>query len=127
VEDYGKVAATFVDTQTHRAWRIAPHPAARELATMYAPQAQNRWEAMLQGYQVMPLDELLVAAPVVLRVSVESLVSRAGARAICTACGEEIVNERELLVGGRVLCRTCAEGGYYTPAPAQVAAGLAPP
>jgi formylmethanofuran dehydrogenase subunit E len=68
---------------------------------------------MLQGYQVMPLAELLVATPVVLQVSVESLVSHAGARATCAACGEEIVNQREVLVAGRPLCRSCAGGGYY--------------
>jgi formylmethanofuran dehydrogenase subunit E len=83
---------------------------------------------MLQGYQVMPTAELLQATPVVLRVSVASLVSRAGARAVCVECGEEIVNERELHVEGRVLCRTCAEGGYYapSPAPAHAAAHLKP-
>lgn len=113
VEDYGKVAATFVDTQEGRAWRIAPHPDARCLAARYAPAAANRWEAMLQGYQVMPLAELLVTTPVALQVSVESLVSHAGARAACAECGEEIVNERELLVAGRILCRSCAGGGYY--------------
>src|SRR5688572_20541649 len=30
--DYGKVAATFVDTQTDRAVRIWPHPTARQQA-----------------------------------------------------------------------------------------------
>jgi formylmethanofuran dehydrogenase subunit E len=115
VEDYGKVAATFVDTATDRAWRIAPHPEARSRAALYAPQATNRWEAMLQGYQVMPVNELLVAAPVVLRVAPEVLISRVGARAVCAECGEEIVNEREVVVAGRVLCRSCAEDGYYQP------------
>ncbi len=125
VEDYGKVAATFIDTEDGRAWRIAPHPAARGLAARYAPAAANCWEAMLQGYQVMPLAELLVATPVVLQVSVESLVSHAGARALCAECGEEIVNERELLVDGRVLCRSCAGGGYYWAAVVDMGAAAA--
>lgn len=115
VEDYGKVAATFVDTHTGDAWRIAPHPLARTRAAAYAPDARNRWQGMLLGYQVMPVDELLVAQPVVLRVSLDSLISSAGARAVCAECGEEIVNERELLVAGRVLCRGCALGGYCRP------------
>jgi formylmethanofuran dehydrogenase subunit E len=126
VEDYGKVAATFVDTATGRAFRIAPHPEARTRAHAYAPGAASRWEAMLHGYQVMPTAELLVAAPVVLTVSVASLVSHAGARALCEACGEEIVNERELHVGGRVLCRSCAGGGYYAVATAFPTAASTP-
>src|SRR5436190_15054933 len=39
VEDYGKVAATFVDTQTQRALRIVPRGDARLLARAYAPEA----------------------------------------------------------------------------------------
>jgi len=109
VEDYGKVAATFVDTDEGRAWRIAPHPAARVLA----PGAANRWEAMLLGYQAMPTTELLVATPVVLRTPVQTLVSRAGVRATCAVCGEEIINERDVLVGGRTFCRGCAQDAYY--------------
>ena len=114
VEDYGKAAATFVDTDDGRAWRIAPHPAARRRAPAYAPGAANRWEAMLLGYQAMPAAELLVATLVVLRVPVETLVSRAGVRATCEACGEEIINEREVMVDGRIFCRGCAGGGYYS-------------
>ena len=54
VEDYGKSAVTFVDTHTDRAVRISPRPEGRELAGRYAPEAGNRWEAMLFGYQRMP-------------------------------------------------------------------------
>lgn len=113
VEDFGKVAATFVDTDDGRAWRIAPHPAVRSVAPAYAPAAANRWEAMLLAYQTMPTTELLVATPVVLRVPVQTLVSRAGVRATCEICGEEIINEREVIVEGQVRCRGCAHGSYY--------------
>src|SRR5690349_12395748 len=64
VEDYGKVAATFVDTQTGISWRFAPHPAVRSQAALYAEGATNRWQAMLIGYQQMPVEELLVAQKV---------------------------------------------------------------
>ena len=115
VEDYGKVAATFVDTQTNTAIRIAPHPKSRQAAHSYAPDAANRWEAMLYGYQRMPADELLVAQPVQLVQTVEAIVSHAGRRVVCDHCGEEIVNEREVTVQGAILCRTCAGQGYYRP------------
>lgn len=113
VEDYGKVAATFVDTQTGEAWRIAPNADARRHAAMYAPEATNRWQAMLLGYQRMPSDELLVAQRVQLVAPIGDIVSRAGQRALCARCGEEIINAREMMVDGEVLCRACAGGGYY--------------
>jgi len=113
VEDYGKVAATFVDTQTGNAFRIAPHPACRERARIYAPGARNRWAAMLLGYQAMPVEELLVAQPVQLVQSIAAIVSHAGRRVNCACCGEEILNEREVTVDGAILCRACAGTGYY--------------
>jgi len=45
------------------------------------------------------------------------IISRAGVRVNCEQCGEEIINERELILNGRVLCRACGWGGYYSPAP----------
>jgi formylmethanofuran dehydrogenase subunit E len=113
VEDYGKVAATFVDTQTHRALRIVPRGDARQSAHTYAPEACNRWEAMLLGYQAMPWEELFLVQPVQLSIPLEKLVSHAGCKVQCEACHEEIINEREVFVAGRVLCRSCAGEGYY--------------
>ena len=113
VEDYGKVAATFVDTQTEQAIRIAPSSAARQLAADYAPEAHNRWQVMLLGYQRMPLADLFVWRPVALTLPVAAIISRAGHRAACDQCGEEILNERGVVSGGLTLCHHCASGGYY--------------
>src|SRR5690349_17443166 len=106
--DHGKVAATFVDTHTGEAVRIHPSPTARTRALHYAPLAEDRWRAYLEGYQVMPDRELLVAEPVRLDIPVAQLISGPDYRAQCDACGEEIINEREVVAGGRVLCRWCA-------------------
>jgi formylmethanofuran dehydrogenase subunit E len=115
VEDYGKVAATFVDTASSNAIRIAPHPQSRQRAHDYAPEAQGRWEAMLYGYQRMPVAELLVAQRVQLVRSVAEIVSHADRRVTCDLCCEEIVNGREVRLTGLVLCRACAGEAYYWP------------
>jgi formylmethanofuran dehydrogenase subunit E len=57
--DYGKAAATFVDTQTGASIRIWPHPESRSRAGHYVTDAESRWHTMLQAYQVMPAEELL--------------------------------------------------------------------
>jgi formylmethanofuran dehydrogenase subunit E len=113
VLDFGKVAATFVDTRSDPALRIDPHPSARERAHSFAPEAKNRWEGYLLGYQRMPIEELLVFQPVGLSQPVNQLLSRPSARAICQVCGEEIINERERMHEGTVLCRPCAGERYY--------------
>ena len=116
VEDYGKVAATFVDTQTAQAIRLAPRSEARLTARTYAPEARNRWEAQLLGYQRMPIDDLFTIQAVQLTTPIEAIVSRAGLKAVCDTCGEEIINGRETLYAGKVWCQACLAGGYYTTA-----------
>ncbi|MSP12972.1 MAG: formylmethanofuran dehydrogenase [Chloroflexi bacterium] len=111
--DYGKAAATFVDIRTGRAIRIWPDPRSRILAPTYAPQAHSRWRAYLDAYQIMPVTELLCVQPVILTAPLERIISRAGVRVACAACGEEIINEREITLAGQILCRSCAGGRYY--------------
>ena len=113
IEDYGKIAATFVDVETERTLRIAPQPDLRHRAFSYADGESRHYFAQLQAYQSMPDDELLNIQPVTLTTPIQEIVSRAGVRVNCDACGEEIINEREVLLHGRILCRACGWGGYY--------------
>ena len=113
IEDYGKVAATFVDTRDGRAMRVAPRPTARGQAVEQAPEAANHWEAMLLGYQRLADDELLSVQAVSLTTPVGELISHAGHRVSCAVCGEEIINEREVMRGGEILCQACAGPAYY--------------
>ena len=114
IEDYGKVAATFVDTLVQQAVRIAPRTQSRQRAYDYASEAHGKWEAQLLGYQRMPAQELLAAQAVQLKLPIEHIISRAGVRATCASCGEEIMNEREVVRGGRVLCKSCSGSSYYS-------------
>ncbi len=112
--DYGKAAATFVDRDSEKAIRISPHPQARTCAMQYAPDAPDPWQAQLAAYQVMPDHELLRAQSVQLTIDMAAIVSRPGLRVRCACCGEEIMNEREVLRGGETLCRACAgQDRYY--------------
>ena len=115
VMDYGKSAATFVDTQTDRAIRITPTRESRAVARVYAPDAPDRWHAQLAAYQVMPANELFAAQAVTLTVSLKQIISQHGHRVVCERCGEDIINEREVRVDGEVLCYPCALGRYYQP------------
>ncbi len=111
--DYGKSAATFVDTLTDRAVRVAPTRESRERAAHYAPDAPDRWHAQLEAYQIMPTEELLQTREVELTVSLKALISQHGRRVVCAECSEDIINEREVRRDGRNLCRACADEAYY--------------
>jgi formylmethanofuran dehydrogenase subunit E len=113
IMDFGKIAATFVDKLTGRAFRIHPHPEARVMWRTYAPEQPDRWHGYLEAYKIMPDEELLIVQQVVLSVSLEEIISRPRANALCTRCGEEINNDREVFVAGETLCKACAGEAYY--------------
>ncbi len=100
-------------TELGRAARVAPRLDVRQCAYDYAPGEGRRYYAQLQGYQKMPDDELLSIENISLTISVDDLVSRPGMRVNCEHCGEEVINEREVIQDGRILCQTCAGYAYY--------------
>jgi len=120
IEDYGKIAATFVDCQQGKAVRVAPVLDVRERAAAYAPGEPRHYFAQLSAYQVLPDAELLSIQEVFLNVPVAELVSRPGVRASCDLCGEEIINGREIARDELTLCQACARGAYYQAAPFEI-------
>jgi len=53
VEDYGKVAATFVETKTGRTVRVAPRLDIHERAGAFAYEESRHYFAQMQAYQPM--------------------------------------------------------------------------
>ena len=113
VEDYGKTAATFVDTHTGRAVRVAPALDIRQKAYAYASDEPRHYFAQMQAYKIIPDDEMFSITEVQLTTPIEAIISRAGICVNCDVCGEEIINEREIHHEGLTLCRACVHGGYY--------------
>ncbi len=113
VEDYGKVAATFVSVTTSQAVRVAPRLDVRTRACSFLPEEPRHYFAQLKAYQSMRDEEMLTIEEVILLTPVDQLMSRPGIRVNCSQCGEEIINGREVICDGNVLCRTCYGYGYY--------------
>lgn len=113
VEDYGKAAATFVNTKTNVSIRIIPALDVRERAHFYVPDEKRHYFAQLQAYQIMPDDELMTVSEVTLNSPIHEIISYSGARVNCEHCGEEIINERQVMIEGKPYCRVCSVGGYY--------------
>jgi formylmethanofuran dehydrogenase subunit E len=113
VQDLGKVAAVFANIATGQAVRLSPCPDVRLRALLYAPEVKKKYYAQLKGYQLMPDEELFCFQEVELEPSINAVVSKAGARARCDRCGEEIINARQVVAGKEILCQACAGRGYY--------------
>lgn len=115
--DYGKVAAVFIDTETGDSFRLAPALDVRQVAETYG-EGRGRWQRQLTGYQCMPIELLFTMQWVSIKDSIEAIVSRPKIRTACCVCGEEIINERETIIDGRIFCTACAGGAYYESASA---------
>jgi formylmethanofuran dehydrogenase subunit E len=112
--DYGKVAATFFNTETQEAVRVVALEESRALADARYPEIESKKERQFRAYREATDEELFKVE----RVSVEygewDAPGRPRSRVICARCGEGVNDGREIKTDdGLVLCRPCATGGYY--------------
>ncbi|MBT9537894.1 MAG: formylmethanofuran dehydrogenase [Nitrospirae bacterium] len=111
--DYGKMAATFVNLKTGRAVRVVAKEESREKAKKYFPEIADKYKAQLEAYKVMSDKELFEVMNVRVSIKPEDMPGRPLKRVSCDICGEYVQDMREIHKSGKVLCRPCAEGGYY--------------
>jgi formylmethanofuran dehydrogenase subunit E len=111
--DYGKVAATFVDVETGRAVRVAAREDARAKAKAMFPAMSDASQAQLEAYKLMENDDLFELRAVRVKLKPEDMPGRPRSRVTCAQCGEGVNDGRELRLGDRVLCRSCAGEPYY--------------
>jgi len=107
--DYGKMAVTFLNTETRQAVRVLAKDDARDLVPLYVQDAANSRDAQKQAYRIMPDQALFSVKPVALEVSAQELPGYRGKRVQCAECGEGINFNREVELGGRTLCIPCSE------------------
>jgi formylmethanofuran dehydrogenase subunit E len=110
--DHGKMAATFVNTETHHAVRVLAKDDARALVQLYAPDAPNPREAQKRAYRIMAEEALFAIQPVKIQIPEQEMPGYRGARARCDECGEGINFHREVRIDGRILCIPCARGAF---------------
>ena len=111
--DYGKMAATFVNLQTGRSVRILAREDSRELAKEYAPEISDVYAAQCEAYKIMSDEQLFEVTYVEVLLRPEDMPGRPLRRIRCDSCGEQVQDMREIYRNGKVLCKPCADGGYY--------------
>jgi formylmethanofuran dehydrogenase subunit E len=113
--DFGKVAATFCDLQEGRAVRVVAKESSKQRAKEMYPEIGDKNAQQMKAYREMPESELFDIAWVRVRLGPEDMPGYKAARVICAECGEGVNFKREVMQGGKVLCRACAGERYYEP------------
>lgn len=112
--DYGKVAATFLNTERVEAVRIVALDEARALADERYPQIESKKERQMRAYREASDEELFGISRVSVKYDQCDAPGHTRSRVGCGTCGEGINDGREVIApDGRKLCRPCAIGGYY--------------
>ena len=111
--DNGIMAATFVNLESGKAFRIVSTESARDLAPQYAPNIADPRRQQLEAYKIMPDEVLFTVEPVIVEVPVHDMPGPSRFKTRCSRCGQVVRDKKEVLAGDKILCRPCAYGSYY--------------
>ena len=111
--DYGIMAATFVNLETGKAFRIISTEESRDLAEAYATEIADKHTRQLTAYKRMPDSVLFRVQQVEINVPEEDLPGPTHFKAICTQCGQVVRDRREVFEDGRLLCKPCTDKVYF--------------
>ena len=114
--DWGKVAATFLDTETGKAIRVAARESSKALARSLHPEVQDKNQQQMMAYRELSDDQMFQTQWVRVPLPPEEFPGYKGERIVCESCGEGINFRREVRRDGKILCRGCAGESYFEPA-----------
>jgi formylmethanofuran dehydrogenase subunit E len=111
--DYGIMAATFVNLETKKAYRIVSTEESRDLAPLYAPQVHDKRSQQLEAYHVMPDSVMFRVQEVEVDLTQYDLPGPTRRKVACARCGQVVRDHKEVFRDGVALCRPCAGGAYF--------------
>ena len=114
--DYGIMAATFVNLETGKAFRVVSTEEARSLANAYAPEIPEKYPQQLEAYKRMPDSVLFRVQQVSVEIKDCDLPGPTRYKVSCSRCGQVVRDQREIVQDGAILCKPCAQDSYFTDA-----------
>ncbi len=112
--DYGIMAATFINIETDKAFRVLSTEDSRSLTDVYAPEIEDKSTQQLNGYKRMPDSVLFRVQRVRVALSDCDLPGPSHRKTICSRCGQVIRDGREIIIEGQKLCKPCTDGCYFS-------------
>ena len=112
-KDFGINATTFVNLDTHIAYRIVSTESSRDHAHKYAPEETSLKQQQLVGYQNMPDDLLFDVQQVEVSLAEGDMPGPPRHHATCDRCGQMVRDGKELHIGLEVVCLPCSDQSYF--------------
>jgi formylmethanofuran dehydrogenase subunit E len=111
--DYGIMAATFINLDGPRAFRVISTEEARDLAPLYAPGETDKSRQQIEAYRKMPECVLFRVQKVHVPISPYDLPGPTRSKVTCAHCGQVVRDGKEIIRDGEPLCKPCALGAYF--------------
>jgi formylmethanofuran dehydrogenase subunit E len=112
--DYGKVAATFLNTETNKAVSVVALESSRALADQRFGSIASKKERQFRAYSEATDEELFSVEDVQLQLDEMDAPGSPRSRVTCGRCGEGVNDGREVvLADGSLVCRSCSGASYY--------------
>jgi formylmethanofuran dehydrogenase subunit E len=102
--DYGKFAASFINLESGKGVR-ATIPESFD--------SSGPIEEVADKISKMADSELVILEEIKIEIAPTDLPGRSHKRTFCQNCGERVVDGRDILKDGKMLCRACAGDRYY--------------
>jgi formylmethanofuran dehydrogenase subunit E len=114
--DYGIMAASFINLETEKSFRVVSTEEARDLAPVYAPEIPDKYPRQLEAYKRMSDSVLFRVQQVQVDMSEYDMPGPTRRKATCRRCGQVVRDRREVIQDGEILCKPCACGAYFSEA-----------
>lgn len=114
--NYGIMAATFLNLETQRAFRIISTEEARDLAQVYAPGIEGKSAQQLAAYKLMPDSVLFRVQAVRAKLNDYDMPGPTRSKIICSRCGQVVRDHREVMIDNVPVCRPCTKDVYFSDA-----------
>jgi formylmethanofuran dehydrogenase subunit E len=111
--DYGKMAATFINLKTAKAVRVAAKNTDGD--QVYTREMIEKNPHTID-YAKKPDEELFTVSEVNVEIKPEDMPGPPLRSVPCSSCGERVMDMKDVMKDGNILCRPCAEdNSYYRP------------
>ncbi len=112
--DYGIMAATFINLNTDKSYRIISTEESRDLCDVYAPEVDGKSQRQLVAYKRMPDSVLFRVQKVHVDINEFDLPGPTKKKISCVQCGQIIRDGREVEKNEQILCKPCSGNCYFS-------------